>query len=283
MNYTEAPRDEAEILRLLREQDSLGAESSLWLRAFRQLTKDGKPIGQMLLFTIPIGAEKKMPVGLLTLTEKNRLIFWPVMPRGNCGVINKPRFVLPDHITVEFPSEKLHLTSYRADGRAVHVRESWRSAPIQISDLSLLFTILVRMSIVTDQDVLVCRKFPLPSNDDVRRKVEFARCTNMFEVFHIPIPRTASEEQYAALSLYRTSGIIASQRLPTSLLPMSNMRGMVSDLPENTEFPATAIQFTIRNQSFCLAAGFPPGHLNDAMCFGMPRRGVQDYRNAEVP
>jgi hypothetical protein len=206
MNYTEAPHDEAEILRLLREQDSLGTESSLLLRAFRQLTKDGKPIGQMLLFTIPTDREKKMPVGLLTLTEKDRLIFWPVMPRGNCGVINKPRFALPDHITVEFPSEKMHLTSYRADGRPVHVREGWRSVPIQMSDLSLLFTFLIRMSVVADQDVLVSRKFPLPKNDDVRRRSEFARCTNMLEVFHIPIPGTSPEKKicrFVAISYLR--------------------------------------------------------------------------------
>src|SRR5262249_39048162 len=144
-----------------------------------------------------------------------------------CGVINKPGVALPDHITVEFPSEKLHLTSYRTDGRAVHVGEGWRSAPIQMSDLSLLFTFLIRMSVVADQDVLVCRKFPLPKNDDVRRRAEFTRCTKMLEVFHIPIPGTSPEKQYAALSLYRTSGIIPSQSLPTSLLPMSNMHGLV--------------------------------------------------------
>jgi hypothetical protein len=272
MNYTEAPRDNAEVLRLLLEQDSLGAESSLWLRAFRQLTKDGKPIGQILLFTIPIGNERKMPIGLLTLTENNRLIFWPVLPRGNCAVINKPRFAPPDHITVESPSEKMHLTSYRADGRPVHVRESWRSARLQTTDLSLLFTFLVRMIVVADQDVLVCRKFPMPKNDNVRRKAEFSRCMNMVEVLYLPIPGTAPEKQYVAFSLYRTSDLMASQSLPTSLLPMSNMHGMVNDLPEKTEFPITVAQFTIRNQTFCLAAGFPPGHLNDALCFGLPRR-----------
>ena len=177
MNHTEAPRDDAEVLRLFREQDSLGAESSLWLRAIRQLTKDGKPIGQILVFSIPIGNEKNMPIGMLSLTERNRLVFWPVLPRRRCVVVNKPQVEIPDHITVEFPSEKLHVTSYDSDGcRIGPFRDGWRSVPLNSPDFRLLFTFLVRMSVVAEQDVLVSRKFVVPKNDNDRRTAEFARC-----------------------------------------------------------------------------------------------------------
>lgn len=142
MNHIEAPRDDAEIFRLMQEEDAIGAESSLWFRVFRQLIKDGKPIGQILLFTIPIGNGKNLPIGMLTLTDNNRLVFWPVLPRRTCVVINKSDMSLPDHVTVEFPSETVHLTSYDADGRRLHVREAWRSSPLEKQDFRVLFIFL---------------------------------------------------------------------------------------------------------------------------------------------
>src|SRR5262245_27951957 len=48
MNQFEAPANDADVQRLFREQDNLGADSSLFLRAIRQLTKEGKPIGQVI-------------------------------------------------------------------------------------------------------------------------------------------------------------------------------------------------------------------------------------------
>jgi len=86
MNHAEVPGDDAEILRLFREDDRLGADSSLWLRPFRLLTEHGKPVGQILAFTIPVSNDKSMPVGMLTLTDRNRLVFWPVLPRRPCQV-----------------------------------------------------------------------------------------------------------------------------------------------------------------------------------------------------
>jgi hypothetical protein len=272
MNQIEAPRDEGEILRLLREQDSLGAESSLWLRVFRQLTESGKPIGQILVFTIPIGNEKKLPVGMLTLTDNNRLVFWPVLPRGTCVVINKPRVMLPDHITVEFPSEKVHVTSYDADGRPIHVSEAWRSSPHEEQDFRLLFTFLVRLSIVVDQDIIVSRKVTMPINDKNRRTAEISRCIAKVLMINLPLPGKASENHYAGFFLYRASYETTAQTLPSTLFPSPNSDEMIKDWPHDADFPIVVSQFQLGNQRFCLAGGFPPGHLKDELCFGFPRR-----------
>lgn len=273
MNHREAPRDDAEVLRLFQEQDSLGAESSLWLRAFRQLTKDGKPIGQILAITIPIGHEKKMSIGMLTLTERNRLVFWPVLLRRKCIVVNKPDVELPDHITIEFPSEKLHVTSYDSIGRRLpSVREAWRSAPLHTSGFRLLFTFLVRMSVVTDQDVLVSRKFLMPTSDSDRRTKELGRCLKNIVTYDLPLPGNPLERNYVCLSLYRTTEEITAQSLPSSLMGMSSTPDLVKDWPTNAEFPIVVGQFTMRDHMFCLAAGFPPGDLADDLCFGFPQR-----------
>lgn len=272
MNHVEAPRHERDILSLLREQDSLGVESSLWLRAFRQITKSGKPMGQILVFTIPVGYEMQFPIGILTLTDNNRLVFWPVLPRGPSVVINKPRVTLPDHITVEFPSEKVHITSYDADGRPMHVSEAWRSSPPAEPDFRLLFTFLVRLSVVENQDIIVSRTVPMPINDKNRRTAEISRCIASVLMINLPIPRNASENHYAAFSLYRTSREMTAQTLPSTLIPRPDSDELIKDWPHDTEFPIVVSQFQLRDRKFCLAGGFPPGHLKDELCFGFPRR-----------
>gem|GEM_PF-3761664 len=32
-----------------------------------------------------------------------------------------------DHITLEFPSEKTHVTAYGTDGQPVHIAQAWRT------------------------------------------------------------------------------------------------------------------------------------------------------------
>jgi hypothetical protein len=271
MNHAEVPKDDAEVQRLLRERDSLGTDSSLWLRAFRQLIKEGKPIGKLLGLTIPISDDKRMPVGMLNLTDNDRLVFWPVLPRRPCAVLNKPRVKLPDHITVEFPSEKVHVTSYASSGRPIHVRDCWRSAPLQ-PDIRLLFAFLVRMSVVADQDVLIGRKCPTPSSDRDRRTQEFAKCAARVTLQELPVPGNAAEKHYAYLAFYSVPQLMTAEMLSSSLLPKNAADGMVTGWPDHVEFPIIVGQFTIRQHGFCVAAGFPPGQLNDDLCFGFPQR-----------
>lgn len=277
MNYAEAPRDNTEVQRLFRERDNLGADSSLWLRAFRQLIKEGKPIGQLLAFTIPISDDKKMPVGMLTLTDKNRLVFWPALPRRPCVVVNKPRVKLPDHITVELPSEKVHVTSYAPSGSPIHVGEGWRSVPHQRPDFRLLFTFLVRVNIVAEQDVLISRKFPMPTRDSDRRTREFARCASRVVFQDLPVPGNVAEKQYAYIALYYVPQLMTSDMLPASLLPKSITAGMIAGWPDHAEFPVILGQFSIKQHAFCIVAGFPPGQLNDELCFGFPKPSPRSH------
>jgi len=69
------PIDYDEIARIFQEQENVGADSSLWLRALRQLTIHGKPVGRILVFTVSLADQRKMPFGMLTLTTNNRLVF----------------------------------------------------------------------------------------------------------------------------------------------------------------------------------------------------------------
>lgn len=272
MNGSEAPQDDADVIELFRERDSLGANTSLWLRAFRQLTSDGKPIGRILAFVVPIGNGKQMPIAMLTLTERDRLVFWPVLPRKRCDVVNKSHMEVPDHITVEFPSEKVHATSYGVVGERARVSDAWRSASPDRSDLRLLFTFFVRISVLEDQDVLISRKFMMPNDDKIRRTKEFVRSANNVVMHDLPLPNIASDSHFIALALYRTSEELTSDALPPSLIPMHGAEELVDCWPNDAEFETTVAQFQIRDRRFLIVVGNPPGQLKEDLCFGFPRR-----------
>lgn len=273
MNSEEAPIDDAEVLRLLRERDSLGAESSLWLRAIRKLTSDGKPVGQFVVLTIPVGDGRQMPIGMMSLTEKQRLVFWPVLPRRKSAIINKPNASVPDHITVDFPGEKLHVTGYESDGTAWHAGDGWRSQPVGAAGLRLLFVFQVRMSVLVDQDVLVTRKFQTPPTDNERRTAEFQRTAGNFIMCDLGISGDPSKQQHVALAVYGAPPVISPEMLQPRMLPISGTDGTADEWPADSQYEIIVRQVLIRDQSLCVAAGFPPGRLIDDLCFGLPHRG----------
>jgi hypothetical protein len=271
MNQFEAPTNDADVQRLFRERDNLGVDSSLFIRAIRQLANNGKPIGQVFGFTVPIDVDKRMLIGLATLTKMDRLVFWPVLPRGKGKLVDQPERLVPDHFTVEFPSERLHVTSYDDEGNAIHVNDGWRSAPSD-NNARLLFAFFVRMSVIKDQDVLVSRKYLSPSNDDARRKNEFARFANSLVAHDLPVPGDAPAAHYAYFGVFCSSNELTTQTLPQSLMPKVAIPDIVEDWPSNAEFPMIVGQLPIREHNLCFVAGFPPGKLRDEICFGMPRR-----------
>jgi len=59
----------------------------------------------------------------------------------------------------------VHSTSYTANGRPVRDRGRLAICFVHEPDFRLLFMLLVRMSIVAEQDVLVSRKFCVPPAD----------------------------------------------------------------------------------------------------------------------
>jgi hypothetical protein len=106
--------DNEAIKKLFQENDNIGALSNIFLRPMRKLMAEGSPLGPMTAFHFPLPGEGSLPFEVLTWTEKRRLIFWPILPK----LENMNRIV--DHITLEFPSRRSHLTAYKATGKAIH-------------------------------------------------------------------------------------------------------------------------------------------------------------------
>jgi hypothetical protein len=236
------------------------------------LTGAGKPIGQIVAITVPISSQKQMPIGMLTCTQKDRLIFWPVMPRRECLLVHKPAMRIPDHITVELASEKIHVTSYDPAGRVDHYSNAWRSATIQVADMRQLFTFLVRLNVVTDQDVIITRKFSTPEADNQRRIAEFNRFAEIFAIHHLPVPVHDSQGDFVYFGMFVAPDLSTASEALRNSMPTPAFAELVDGPSNEVTFPITLSQFVLREWILCMVAGFPPGKLRDDMCLGFPQR-----------
>jgi hypothetical protein len=256
---------------VFKTQDSVGCDSSIFLRAIRQLAHHGKPIGQLVLLTAKVTDQKRMPIGMLTRTKKNRIVFWPVLPPRSVIVSDTNRIVAPDHITLEFPSRKLHVTAYDSNGMADHSSGGWKCSALDASMLDLGFLYLVQMPVILNQDVQVQRKYAMPSSDKMRREKEFAALAQSMVPVEIPLPRLPSENEYLCFGFYLIPGMISKEQLPSSLFPGQAMAELLENWPKDSEYPVLAAGLTLGERHLLIAAACPPGELKDPVCFGFPQ------------
>jgi hypothetical protein len=276
MNLDEAPTDDAEVLRLLKEFGPLGADSSLWLRPLRQLTREGKPLGRIHGLLAPVDHEHNLPFAMLTFTAKGRLVFWPALPRPT-NMASGTEIEVPDHITVEFPSERLHLTAYDKDGRPVHRPNTWGSTEVQESKFRWLFAFLVRLEVVRQQDVLISRRFPTPPADRDRRSREFAKFAQDFlHLAPVEFPESPAGKDYIYCGVYAAPTDVRESDLPKTFIPQGSIGEIVDGWPPDVEFPMAIVPVPIElpshEERVFVAVAFPPGKLKDDVSFGFPRR-----------
>src|SRR4051812_43695854 len=105
-----------DLAEFFRTRDSFGSDSSLFPRVIRQLGCHGKPMGPVFLLTANVNAERRFPLGMMTCTERNRIVFWPVLPQDMQMHCTLSRVDATDHVTLQLPSEKSHVTGYKASG-----------------------------------------------------------------------------------------------------------------------------------------------------------------------
>lgn len=148
-----------DIGRQFRENDSVGDSSSFWYRATRQFYESQSPVGAMRMLTTGPSNDDQLPLGLFTYTNKNRLIYWPALAKGRQAVeTDGTRLEVFDHITLEFPSEKMHLTYINECGETQRLSREARACRLDGSDLAICFEVLVKIDVLNDQDMGIQRK-----------------------------------------------------------------------------------------------------------------------------
>ena len=267
------PPNSDDVARLFREHDDIGNDSSLFLRPLRQLFIDGKPISQVLALTVSSIDRQKLPLGMLTQTKKDRLIFWPILPSGvNMVCADEPIDVF-DHITLEFPSERIHVTAYDSNGQPVHATRAWRTHHFPENKLRLWFILLLRISILHQQDMAVQRKIRMPVTDKERRTKEFIDYTQHLRFLNISLPHRDVESDYIYLSLYLVSNSITAQVPSPSIFPTDiSIASQIEDWPVGNEFKVSPSIFNFDKHTICAATACPPGRLRSDVSVGFPQR-----------
>lgn len=268
MQNSALPPDYPEIFRT---QDSVGSDSSLFVRVMRQLAHEGKPMGDVFLFNAVIGGDRiRAPLGMLTFTKNNRIVFWPVLPHSTLLTATRSKVNTPDHITLELPSERSHITAYTVTGKASHASNGWKCVTFPAPPLRLWFILLVQMRVLTEQDLLVQRNYFTPSSDKDRRMKEMEKFIQNLVTLDVRLPSLPSVEDYLCFGFYLTPEYIPQDRMPASLFSNQAMTTMVDNWPTQSEFPALISQYRLGEQHFLVTSACPPGKLTDPLCVGFP-------------
>src|SRR5262245_30409057 len=99
--YSGMVMDDDDTARLFRENDNLGADSSVFLRPMRRLLQEGAPPGELIPLFVSLPSNEARPFGALTCTSRNRIIFWPVLPRNADMIAAEGKVGVFDHVTLE--------------------------------------------------------------------------------------------------------------------------------------------------------------------------------------
>lgn len=274
------PSNNADIATLFRESDDIGAPSSLWLRPIRQLLDSGKPVEQLTVLAFRGQETGAYPFGVLTHTKKQRVVFWPVLPLDADMVAGKGKKNVVDHITLELTNQRTHITAYDARGRASHFKaadfghdEAWRLQETEGSGLALWFTMLVRWSVLLDQELAVqrSRQAPTPAEAE-RRKALFASIAARMKVMDVPLPKSASEPEYVYCAVYFVTGADGEFAFSDGLFPSGQVDTEVEGWPNGSQFEIQPMRLRYEHTQYVLATTCPPGRLRHDVIMGFPRR-----------
>lgn len=269
MSIDNMSHDNDDAARLFREHDDMGCDSSLWLRPPRQLFKDGKPVGPVVALTVSPMKQLKLPFGMLTQTDKNRLIFWPILPSGVNMICAGETVDVFDHITLEFPSEKIHMTAYDANDQPIHYARAWKTHHFSDCNLALWFTLLIRVSILHKQDMAVQRRVKMPTKDKERRTSEFIHYAQNISLSNVPLPPCKVEYDYIYFVLYIAPDSIKVDQLSPSIFPSgSSMNSEIEGWPDGNKFQITFSRLTFGQRIIYVAAACPPGKLRSDVSVG---------------
>ena len=251
-----------DVSRLFRENDNLGADSSLWLRVIRQLLNDGKPPGKPVIVTFETRKRDNLPFGAFMLTNNNRLIFWPALP-PNAEQVH-------DHVTLELQSGKTHITEYDSEGKAIHPRGDWRRLDYsQDESLPLWFLLSLRFDVLLDQDRAVQRKVPTPSSDKQRREAKFINLCKEMRLEPIAMPAIDADPYWIYCAIFLVTGELRDINLDPRIFT-SCLETLVKECPPNEIPPIIASKVSVGNREVVIAVSCPSGIPTSSVDIGFP-------------
>jgi len=258
-----------EIARLFAEHDDFGADSSIWLRLITRLLTQGKPLGEATVVCVDYPGQG-LPLGAFASTDRDRLIFWPVLPRDMSVGCRGRDITIPHHITLEFPSGRIHATAYNERGTAVH-RHCGRLQRIGDSGFSIWTMLVVERSVLDDQDEAVQRKVQTPVTDKPRREAEFRRFASKLSVRSMPMPASDGDSRCLCCAFYVVDEGVKGSDFDSSLLLNGGLWDkQVEGWPEGHRFMIVRFLLQVGTRRVLLAACCCPGKPRSKVGLGFP-------------
>lgn len=258
-------------------QSRMSSPNSIWLRSIRYLTHEGKPLPQMTSIFVKSTTELVLPFGVMTQTENNRLIFWPVLPKHYPQVSERGRLVA--HITLELSRGKTHTTAFDEEGVRHHSRDEWKLHEIPGTGLQQWFSLLVRWKVIQDQDLQVSVDMATAISDGPRREEEFRKHAKDFRAQHVVLPEGVRGGNYIYCVVYlQTADTFDLTPLRRDFLG-HNVDDRIDGIPDGTTFPVQPVKLQIGRTRLLVLAATPIGSAKEDILFGFPYRRGQTPRD----
>lgn len=152
---------------------SQGSSRHYLFRAIQRLFRDGSPPGQIVNLTLRAYEDvPALPLGAMSLTKRNRLIFWPPLHPTAPFVDGDQTEREVDHLTLQLSNGRTHVTAFDGNDR-IHTWPGWAVKELDNSGLGLWFIFAAGRSFLSDQAIRV--EWEIAGSDAPRRSEEFRR------------------------------------------------------------------------------------------------------------
>ncbi len=212
------------------------------------------------------------------------MVFWPVLPRNADMVAREGKSGVVDHITLELSNWKSHLTAYNADGQSHHTsaadlghEQAWRLREQHSSGLALWFSMLVRWSVLLDQEAAVQRRLRAPTPAEAeRRKMLFTQAASQMQFMDFPLPNSVTVPEYVYCSVYFVVGENGDFRFMPELFPSNQADSEIDGWPDGSTFEIQPKALKYEMTKFVIATACPPGVLRPDVAFALPRLNIDE-------
>jgi hypothetical protein len=248
---------------------SIGDDSSVLLRPLRQLLDNGKPPGPLTPLVFKLDGQPTRPLGAL-FTGKSRISFWPAYP--NVTDMTKEL----DHVTLELPSGKSHMTGRRANGKPYRIgkKQGWRLQSFAGSAYAWWFPMLIRWGTIINQDTVIRRKISWPSENERTRRLRELREYSERLAQPFPIPLHSNQivaPNYVLFHAYVANNLTAPDVFLPDMFPSNYAMDKVKGWEADGGFHTQLVKASLGGHKFMFGAACPSGELESAVWFGLPR------------
>ena len=183
-----------------------------------------------------------------------------------------------DHVTLEFPRGRSHLTSYGVTGRAKHRSSfdkgygtAWRLCEIPNGGVALWLTILVRTSTLVKQHLAMQVKATMRTwAERHRREQQFEKYLNERTSVTLSLPSSErSPPEYVCCNIYLVTDPNGDHSVIGDRFLDNRAFECVDDWPDSAPFDINTARLERGGHDLIFASACPPGKLKMDVVVGL--------------